>query len=165
MGATGDVVKARYTYTYVFENNSWKIAHHHSSVMPEGIDIATPITEDEVRGLFHLWNDALATEDPDAVAKRYAKEGVLLPTVSDIPRTDYGSIKDYFVNFLQKKPQGVITESNARVLSDTLATNAGIYVFTFGDGAQVTARFNYTYELDKGAWKIIQHHSSAMPEG
>ena len=106
MGATGDVVKARYTYTYVFENNSWKIAHHHSSVMPEGIDIATPITEDEVRGLFHLWNDALATEDPDAVAKRYAKEGVLLPTVSDVPRTDYDSIKDYFVNFLQKKPQG-----------------------------------------------------------
>ena len=92
MGATGDVVKARYTYTYVFEGGQWKIAHHHSSVMPEGIDIAKPITEAEVRGLFHLWNDALATLDPDAVAKRYAKEGVLLPTVSDIPRTDYSSI-------------------------------------------------------------------------
>ena len=26
MGATGDVVKARYTYVYVFEDNQWKIA-------------------------------------------------------------------------------------------------------------------------------------------
>jgi hypothetical protein len=51
------------------------------------------------------------------------------------------------------------------VLSDTLATNAGVYVFTFDDGSTVAARFNYTYELIDGAWKIIQHHSSAMPEG
>jgi hypothetical protein len=41
--------------------------------------------------------------DPDAVAKRYAKKGVLLPTVSDVPRTDYGLIKDYFEGFLKKK--------------------------------------------------------------
>ncbi|EJK62051.1 hypothetical protein THAOC_17355 [Thalassiosira oceanica] len=103
MGATGDKVKARYTYVYVYEDNQWKIAHHHSSVMPEGIDIAKPITEDEVKGLFHLWNDALATLDPATVAKRYAKNGVLLPTVSDVPRTDPEGITDYFVNFLQKK--------------------------------------------------------------
>jgi len=30
MGATGDKVKARYTYVYVYEDNQWKIAHHHS---------------------------------------------------------------------------------------------------------------------------------------
>lgn len=75
--------------------------------MPEGIDIAKSITEEEVRGLFYLWNDALATLDSDAVAKRYAKQGVLLPTVSDVPRTDYNGIKDYFDNFLKKKPQGM----------------------------------------------------------
>jgi hypothetical protein len=28
------------------------------------------------------WNDALATEDPAIVANRYAKEAILLPTVS-----------------------------------------------------------------------------------
>jgi hypothetical protein len=31
---------------------------------------------------------------------------VLLPTVSDKPRTDYDSVKDYFDGFLLKKPQG-----------------------------------------------------------
>merc|ERR1719310_642275 len=91
MGATGDVVKARYTYNYVKENGVWKIQHHNSSIMPEGMDLGKPITEDEVRGLFSLWNNALATEDPAKVAKRYAKAGVLLPTVSDTPRTDEAS--------------------------------------------------------------------------
>lgn len=66
---------ARYTYNYVKEDGIWKIQHHHSSVMPEGIAMGKPITDDEVRGLFNLWNDALATLDPKAVATRYAKKG------------------------------------------------------------------------------------------
>lgn len=120
---------------------------------------------EQVIALFGDWNDALATGDPDLVTGMYAEDAVLLPTVSNQVRHNHAEIRDYFAAFLAKKPQGVITESNARVLSDTLATNAGIYVFTFGDGSTVAARFNYTYELINGAWKIIQHHSSAMPEG
>ena len=162
MGATGDVVKARYSYVYVHEGGQWKIAHHHSSVMPEGIDIAQPITEPEVRGLFHLWNDALATLDPDAVAKRYAKKGVLLPTVSDVPRTDYDSIKDYFVNFLQKKPQGIILESNV-MIGTNWCQDAGIYEFDLL-GDKVKARYSFIYKYEDGEWKIAHHHSSVMPE-
>ena len=71
MGATGDKVKARYTYVYTLENGKWRIAHHHSSQMPEQIVAsAQPITKTEVRNLFNLWNDALATLDSDAVAGR-----------------------------------------------------------------------------------------------
>lgn len=123
------------------------------------------VNEEQVIALFGDWNDALATGDPDVVTAMYAEDAVLLPTVSNQVRHNHAEIRDYFVAFLAKQPQGVITESNARVLSDTLATNAGVYVFTFGDGSTVAARFNYTYELIDGAWKIIQHHSSAMPEG
>jgi hypothetical protein len=39
------------------------------------------ITKDEVRALFGLWNDALATGDSRVVASRYAQEATLLPTV------------------------------------------------------------------------------------
>jgi hypothetical protein len=109
MGATGKKVKGRYTFVYVYEDGEWKINHHHSSILPEGIVTAEPITEEEVRGLFNLWNDALATLDPKKVANRYAKEGVLLPTVSDVPRTDYNGIEDYFTKFLQLKPQGKVS--------------------------------------------------------
>ena len=111
MGATGEKVKARYTYNYVKEDGIWKIQHHHSSVMPEEIALGKAITESEVRGLFSLWNNALATLDPKKVASRYAKKGVLLPTVSDTPRTDFASIEDYFKNFLKLKPQGEILDS------------------------------------------------------
>ena len=111
MGDDGSTVKARYSFLYVKEDGQWKIAHHHSSVMPEGITVGQDIDDAQVRNLFHLWNDALATGDSKVVASRYAKNAVLLPTVSDIPRTDYDSIKSYFDNFLQLQPQGEIEES------------------------------------------------------
>ena len=79
--------------------------------MPEEIAMGKPLDDDEVRSLFHLWNDALATLDPKKVASRYSKSGVLLPTVSDTPRTNFNEIEDYFVNFLKLKPQGKILES------------------------------------------------------
>eukprot|EP00537_Pseudo-nitzschia_pungens_P007198 CAMPEP_0172366020 /NCGR_PEP_ID=MMETSP1060-20121228/13426_1 /TAXON_ID=37318 /ORGANISM="Pseudo-nitzschia pungens, Strain cf. cingulata" /LENGTH=470 /DNA_ID=CAMNT_0013089697 /DNA_START=70 /DNA_END=1482 /DNA_ORIENTATION=- len=164
MGATGDKVKARYSYVYVYEKGQWKISHHHSSVMPEGIDIATPIKKEEVQNLFHLWNDALATLDSSLVASRYAKNGVLLPTVSDVPRDNAAKITDYFDAFLQKKPQGEILESFV-----TIGTNwcqdVGIYEFTLGaTGDKVKARYSFVYVYEDGQWKIAHHHSSQMPE-
>mmetsp|Transcript_6387 Transcript_6387/g.13314 ORF Transcript_6387/g.13314 Transcript_6387/m.13314 type:complete len:92 (+) Transcript_6387:84-359(+) len=47
MGATGDKVKARYSFIYVFEDGQWKISHHHSSVMPEAILASAPAPVDE----------------------------------------------------------------------------------------------------------------------
>jgi hypothetical protein len=39
------------------------------------------ISKEEVRALFGLWNDALATGDSRVVASRYAQGATLLPTV------------------------------------------------------------------------------------
>lgn len=88
-------VKARYSFVYVFDDGAWKISHHHSLAMPEAPK-GQRISKSEAKALFQKWNGALAALDSDKVAKRYAKGAVLLPTVSDIPRTDYESIKDYF---------------------------------------------------------------------
>ena len=150
-----------FTLTLVFLNEE----HGLAGATPFKMVLENTVNEEQIIALFGDWNDALATGDPDVVTNMYAEDAVLLPTVSNQVRHNHEEIRDYFVAFLAKQPQGVITESNARVLSDTLATNAGVYVFTFGDGSTVSARFNYTYELRGGAWKIIQHHSSAMPEG
>ena len=123
------------------------------------------LTESEVLDLFDQWNAALATLDPDAVTALYTENGILLPTVSNQVRHNPEEIRDYFVAFLKKSPQGKIDEANVRILSDTHATNSGVYTFTFGDGSTVTARFSYLYVQTDGGWKIMQHHSSAMPEG
>ena len=123
------------------------------------------MTKDNVIALFEEWNGALATLDPDTVTAMYAADAVLLPAVSNQVRHNHGEIRDYFVNFLQKSPQGVINESNVHILSDSHATNSGVYTFTFGDGSAVTARFSYLYVATEAGWKILQHHSSAMPEG
>ena len=54
---------------------------------PSKVSSSGDITETEVRALFELWNQALATGDSRIVADRYIKAPMLLPTVSDKPRT------------------------------------------------------------------------------
>jgi len=172
MGASGAKVNARYTFVYVYEDGEWKIAHHHSSRMPEEVmaDIAEGkgpgITEEEVRGLFSLWNDALATLDSEAVAKRYAKNSVLLPTIIDNPCTDYASRKDYFDTFLLRKPQGEILQSFVTIgQNGEWCKDVGTYEFTMGaTGDKVKARYTFVYVWEDEEWKIEHHHSSIMPE-
>ena len=64
MGATGDKVKGRYSFVYVYEDGEWKISHHHSSVMPEAYlaagpaepkKVAEPVLEEEE--LVVAWNE------------------------------------------------------------------------------------------------------------
>ena len=92
---------------------------------------APPITDSEVSKLFFLWNNALATLDPDTVTKRFASQCVLRPTISNLPRTDHAGIKSYFTDFLKMKPQGVILESNV-IQGEDWCMDAGIYEFTMG---------------------------------
>jgi len=163
MGTDGSVVRGRYTFVYIWEDGQWMISQHHSSMMPEE-NAGQAITEQEVKDLFQLWNDALLTGDPDAVAKRYSKNAVLLPTVSDTPRTDYDLIKDYFVKFQAGEPSGEILESYVTV-GHNWASDVGIYEFTMAkDGSKVKGRYSYVYVWEDGEWMISHHHSSQMPE-
>jgi len=160
----GSKVKARYSFVYVYEGGKWMISHHHSSLMPEEVTRVQKITKDEVRALFGLWNDALATGDPQKVADRYTTDAVLLPTVSNEVRYTNDRVADYFVGFLRKKPTGEILEGNIKI-GPNWAQDAGIYEFTFQDGSKIKGRYSFVYTYDKGEWKIANHHSSIMPEG
>ncbi|MET7567671.1 SgcJ/EcaC family oxidoreductase [Streptomyces sp. NPDC005492] len=124
----------------------------------------------QIAALFDGWNAALRTGDPDKVAKRYASDAVLLPTVSNRIRTDHAGIVDYFEHFLANKPVGKKVETIVNVLDSNSAIDTGIYEFTLTDpdtGAKrvVEARYTYEYEKRGGTWLIVNHHSSAMPEG
>jgi uncharacterized protein (TIGR02246 family) len=121
------------------------------------------IDEKEVASLFDRWNASLKTLDPAKVTANYAPDGVLLPTVTNEPRSTPADIQDYFVKFLKNQPQGVIDKRFIKI-GCNVVQDVGTYTFTFKDGAKVHARYTYVYEYTNGQWLIANHHSSAMPE-
>jgi uncharacterized protein (TIGR02246 family) len=128
----------------------------------------SPVTQQEIAALFDRWNASLASHDPDKVTANYAPDAVLLATVSNRPRTDSAGIKDYFVHFLERDPQGTIDSRTIRIGCNT-ASDVGTYTFKLagkspGTTDIVKARYSFIYELRDGKWVIVHHHSSAMPE-
>jgi len=121
------------------------------------------MNESEITSLFDQWNNALQTGEPKQVASLYEVDGILLPTVSNKVRHNHKEVEDYFVQFLAKGPQGKIDEANIRIFSE-IAINSGVYTFSFNDGSTVQARYTFVYRWNGEHWKIIEHHSSAMPE-
>ncbi|MFM2109260.1 MAG: SgcJ/EcaC family oxidoreductase [Steroidobacteraceae bacterium] len=124
-------------------------------------------TEEDVADLFRKWNLSLATLDSSKVAALYWPDAVLLPTVSNVPRTDTASIIDYFDHFLRKFPRGkILTRTVYRDCG--IALDMGTYEFSLmdpkGEPSTVRARYSFAYSYRNGAWKIQHHHSSAMPE-
>lgn len=136
-----------------------------------GSESAKKPSEKQIAVLFDDWNAALRTGDPDKVADLYAKDAVLLPTVSDKVRTNHAEIADYFEHFLQNKPKGTKTESVVNVLDRDTVIDTGVYEFELTDhdtGAKSTVKARYTYAYEKqpnGKWLIVNHHSSKMPQG
>jgi uncharacterized protein (TIGR02246 family) len=117
----------------------------------------------EIMALFDKWNSALKTGDPHQVASLYETNAILLPTISNKVRHNHEELEDYFVDFLARCQEGKIDESNVRTFGD-VAINSGVYTLTFSDGTFVQARFTYIYRCNGQELKIIEHHSSAMPE-
>lgn len=124
-------------------------------------------TDENIADLFRKWNLALSTLDSARVASLYWPNAVLLPTVSNVPRTDTASITDYFDHFLKKFPRGTIVK---RIVHHgcNVSVDAGLYDFSVmdaaGNASSVSARYTFVYTYQNGEWKIQHHHSSAMPE-
>ena len=122
------------------------------------------MSDSYIAALFEEWNTALQTGEPKNVTALYESNAILLPTISNQVRHNHEEIEDYFIHFLAKSPKGVINESNIRTFGN-IAINSGIYTFTFSDGNSVQARFTYVYRWNGQRWLIVEHHSSALPEG
>jgi uncharacterized protein (TIGR02246 family) len=138
------------------------------NAMAQSTMTCAPVTQQEIAALFDRWNASLATHDADKVTANYAPDAVLLPTISNEPRTDNAGIKDYFVHFLERNPQGTIDSRTVRIGCNT-ASDVGTYTFKLsgkmpGTTETVKARYSFIYELRDEKWAIVHHHSSAMPE-
>jgi uncharacterized protein (TIGR02246 family) len=117
---------------------------------------------------FKTWNDALLAKDYEKVASLYSSTDLsFLPTVSPKFIRDEASTKEYFMNFLKKLPSGTITADNVQSFGDDAYLHTGMYTFMTGpddDRKPVEARFSYMWRKVDGGWKIVHHHSSAVPK-
>jgi len=161
------------SYGHYQRNNAKQIltgraAHNLPVDTPTAHETVTcqPATQKLADELFDAWNQALQSGDARKVAALYSEDAVLLPTVSNVPRTTPAEITDYFEHFLQKKPFGIIKKRNIKQGCNKL-TDAGVYDFAVEqDGKKqiVPARYTFVYEYKNNRWQIIHHHSSMMPE-
>ncbi len=117
---------------------------------------------------FKSWNDALQTKDYEKVAALYSSTDLsFLPTVSPKFIQDGQSAKEYFMEFLKKLPDGTITADDVQRYGPDAYLHTGLYTFLTGpdeDRQPVEARFSYMWRKIDGAWKIVHHHSSAVPK-
>lgn len=98
---------------------------------------------------------------------------LLLPTLSNEPRTNRNSIEKYFEIFMKNKPIGRVINGHIRIGHDgSWAHDSGIYEFSMTNNEDsnskvvvVQARYSFLYmRNDLGEWKIAHQHSSLMPE-
>lgn len=126
-----------------------------------------PIPANAVDTLFNQWNAAWATGNPDTAANLFARDAVLLPTVSAVPRTDRAGIRDYFVGFLRNAPVGQI-DSSTVIEGCNKLIRMGQWSVGFTDAAtraqsRVSGRYTFIYTYEDGAWKVAHLHSSLNP--
>ena len=113
------------------------------------------------------WIEAVTGGDPEKVASLYAPDAVFWGTVSPFLRTTPEGVADYFRHFLRLPHLNAIYfKPMVRVYGD-IALNTGYYTFFYeeeGTFKQIPARYTFVYRKDEsGEWKIIEHHSSAVP--
>src|SRR5262249_15824488 len=95
--------------------------------------------------------------------RRRAVWGTLSPTI----RSDPAALKAYFVGAFQALPKATVKfgDQLIRVYGNT-AVNSGYYTFSYtkdGETKSIPARYSLTYVKDGNDWKIVDHHSSAVP--
>ncbi|SFR55659.1 SgcJ/EcaC family oxidoreductase [Thiomicrospira sp. ALE5] len=131
------------------------------------VNYCAPVDEALAEQLFTAWNDALASGNARSVAALYSDDAVLLPTVSNLPRSGLAEIEAYFKHFLLKQPRATVLQRIVRKGCNKL-TDAGVYQFEVShDGSRrklVKARYTFVYAFYAGRWKILHHHSSVMPQ-
>ncbi len=118
------------------------------------------------------WMQHVKARDIDSVVSLYCQtHNAFWGTFANQLRCPQAEVRTYFDSFLDVKTISCTIVSNtARQLSDNVVAFSGSYEFAISphDEADIKAlaRFTFTVrkEDDSSDWKIVEHHSSVMPE-
>ena len=136
------------------------------------VQTAAASPQEDVAAAGQKWATVFAENSPDAMLPLYAKDAVLWGTLSPTVRSDPAALKAYFVGAFQALPKATVKfgDQLIRVYGNT-AVNTGYYTFSYtkdGETKPIPARYSFTrysftYVKDGNDWKIVDHHSSAVP--
>lgn len=123
-----------------------------------------------VRDAYFEWVEEVEHADgnPQKVIALYAKDAILLPTLSPRIYTSRETITGYFEHFLQLKDLEVDTEKLITREYGNIAMSTGFYSFYHKSDKNkevLHVRFDFWYKKVDGKWKIIFHQSSILPSG
>jgi hypothetical protein len=121
---------------------------------------------DEILKQSAIWAEALSSGDENNVTALYHKDAVLWGTLSPVIRNTPALIREYFVKFATLDRIKVDFSDPVVRQYGNVAINTGYYVFSWyeeGKKVVVPARYTFSY-VNEGGWKIIDHHSSVVPE-
>jgi len=120
-----------------------------------------------VRAATEAWIAAFNRCDTPAICALYDPQAVLWGTTAAELITTPQGIATYFdaVFALRPAPHMALVDVLPRVFGDA-AVSTGRYtlmLFPAPHLREVPARFSFTWRRTAGVWRIVDHHSSAMP--
>jgi uncharacterized protein (TIGR02246 family) len=118
---------------------------------------------EDANAVVERWSTAYTANDPEAIAKIYTPDAILLGTVSPIMSEGTDAIVKYFTPTKGTGNQNKIGDRRTIVLGDNAVVVTGFYEFTrMQEGKPVPAPSRFTMLVVKrnGEWRIAHHHSS-----
>lgn len=120
-----------------------------------------------VHAATEAWVAAFNRSDTTAICALYDPQAVLWGTTAAELITTPPGIRAYFdaVFALQPVPRMALVDVLPRVFGE-LAVSTGRYTLTLSPAPplrEVPARFSFTWRRTAGVWRIVDHHSSAVP--
>ena len=118
---------------------------------------------EEANTVVDRWSAAYTSNDPDALAKIYAPDAILLGTVSPVISLGTEGILKYFSRLKGSGNKNTIQERHTIVLGDDAAVVTGFYEFVSSVDGKPTprpSRFTMLVTKRNGEWRIAHHHSS-----
>jgi uncharacterized protein (TIGR02246 family) len=127
----------------------------------------TAASRDGVAAAVAKWTAVFVDDNPDVILALYDDDGVLWGTLSPTIAVGKPAIRGYFERAYKALPGHKVTfgQQTIRVYGDT-AINSGYYTFSYvrdGETRTIPARYSFVYRKRGDDWKIVDHHSSAMP--
>jgi uncharacterized protein (TIGR02246 family) len=125
----------------------------------------TPITWDQVAGLFERWNHSFAEHDAAQVAGNYTRDALLLPAFANTPRAGRDAIRDYYAALLPLSPRARVVQRTIKTRCN-LALDAGVLSLRLTDSGGVESvvplQYSCVYEYRDGRWQIAHDHASVI---